>query len=392
MCTHMMATLLKPARPGHAAWQDEARQHFADAEVIVDAKDLAAMDAVVGAVNELAASPIYRDRVLAEAPPLARAATQPDAGLFAGFDFHLTADGPKLIEINTNAGGAFYGALLDDLRHDSGAPGTRSLREWQDLFVKQVRNEWALAGRDRLRTVAIVDDMPEAQFLKLEFEMAAQALRDAGIDTMIVAPQALSFRDGALLAGGKRIDLVYNRLTSFALDRPEDAPLRDALEAGAAWITPGPRAHALLACKKNLVLMGDAAFLGTTGISAPAREALLNAVPETIRLTPENAAMLWDDRDQRYFKPLSGYGSRGVYAGSKLTRKAWDAILATGQYVAQREVPPSRVEVPGSGLMRCDVRTYAYRGHSFMRLARLYRGQTTNFRTPGGGFAPVLAP
>jgi hypothetical protein len=222
--------------------------------------------------------------------------------------------------------------------------------------------------------------------------MAAQALRDAGIDTMIVSPQALSFRDGALQAGGKRIDLVYNRLTSFALDRPEDAPLSEALEAGAAWITPGPRAHALLACKKNLVLMSDAAFLGTTGISVSAREALLKAVPETIRLTPENAAALWDDRDHWYFKPLSGYGSRGVYAGSKLTRKAWDAILSTGQYVAQREVPPSRVEVPGAGLMRCDVRTYAYQGRAFTRLARLYRGQTTNFRTPGGGFAPVLAP
>jgi hypothetical protein len=259
------------------------------------------------------------------------------------------------------------------------------------LFVKQVRNEWALAGRDRLRTVAIVDDTPEAQFLKLEFEIAAQALRDAGIDTMIVAPQALSLRDGALEAGGKRIDLVYNRLTSFALDRPEDAPLRDSLEAGAAWITPGPRAHALLACKMNLVLLGDAAFLGATGIPAAAREVLLEAVPETIRVTPENGATLWDDRDQWYFKPLSGYGSRGVYAGSKLTHKVWDAILESGQYVAQREVPPSRIEVPGSGLMRCDVRTYAYQGQSFMRLARLYRGQTTNFRTPGGGFAPVLA-
>jgi hypothetical protein len=27
---------------------------------------------------------------------------------------------------------------------------------------------------------------------------------------------------------------------------------------------------------------------------------------------------------------------------------------------------------------------------TWLRAARLYRGQTTNFRTPGGGFAPVL--
>ena len=33
-------------------------------------------------------------------------------GVFMGYDFHLAADGPKLIEINTNAGGAFLNALL----------------------------------------------------------------------------------------------------------------------------------------------------------------------------------------------------------------------------------------------------------------------------------------
>ena len=34
---------------------------------------------------------------------------------------------------------------------------------------------------------------------------------------------------------------------------------------------------------------------------------------------------------------------------------------------------------------------YVYRGDVQLVTARLYRGQTTNFRTPGGGFAPVLA-
>lgn len=29
-----------------------------------------------------------------------------------GYDFHVTPEGPKLIEINTNAGGAFLNAAL----------------------------------------------------------------------------------------------------------------------------------------------------------------------------------------------------------------------------------------------------------------------------------------
>lgn len=385
----MMATQVRSAGRAHSAWRDAAQPRFATAEVRVDPKDIAAMDDVAAAVNELAASHVYRTRVLADAPALASFTMQPDAGLFAGFDFHMSADGPKLIEVNTNAGGAFYGALLDDTRHAAGDPGTRTLQDWLDLFVQQVRQEWALAGRSHLRTVAIVDDTPAEQFLRLEFDMAAEALKQAGIEAFVLPPQALTFHNGALEFGGKRIDLVYNRLTSFALDRPEDAPLREALAAGAAWVTPGPRAHALLACKKNLVLMGDATFLETTGITMAAREALLRSVPETIRVTQANAATLWDDRDRWYFKPLSGFGSRGVYAGCKLTRRTWDTIVESADYVAQANVPPHRIEVQGHWPMRCDVRNYAYQGRTFMRLARLYRGQTTNFRTPGGGFAPV---
>ncbi len=39
---------------------------------------------------------------------------------------------------------------------------------------------------------------------------------------------------------------------------------------------------------------------------------------------------------------------------------------------------------------KMDVRLYTYAGKTLLVAARLYQGQTTNFRTPGGGFAPVL--
>ena len=37
-----------------------------------------------------------------------------------------------------------------------------------------------------------------------------------------------------------------------------------------------------------------------------------------------------------------------------------------------------------------DVRLYTYDGRGLLAAARLYQGQTTNFQTPGGGFAPVF--
>ena len=40
--------------------------------------------------------------------------------------------------------------------------------------------------------------------------------------------------------------------------------------------------------------------------------------------------------------------------------------------------------------MKVDIRNYTYDRQVQLLAARLYQGQTTNFRTPGGGFAPVF--
>ncbi len=40
--------------------------------------------------------------------------------------------------------------------------------------------------------------------------------------------------------------------------------------------------------------------------------------------------------------------------------------------------------------MKVDIRNYVYAGAVQLLAARLYQGQTTNFRTERGGFAPVL--
>jgi len=205
---------------------------------------------------------------------------------------------------------------------------------------------------------------------------------------VIADPRELVFREGRLWLGAMAIDLVYNRLTSFALDRDADEALREAMLAGAVVVTPDPRTHALLARKRNLALLGDEAFLRGANVDAHTRETLHRAVPHTVLLTCENASSLWLDRARHYFKPDAGFGSRAVYDGAKLTAKTWRE-LTSSDYVAQARIDPPRVEMPEFGTMRFDVRTFAYGASPFMRLARVYRGQTTNFRTPGGGFAAV---
>ena len=67
----------------------------------------------------------------------------------------------------------------------------------------------------------------------------------------------------------------------------------------------------------------------------------------------------------------------------------WEEILG-GQYVAQALVVPSERRIAADTALKVDVRNYVYSGEVQLLAARLYQGQTTNLRTAGGGFAPVL--
>ena len=76
-----------------------------------------------------------------------------------------------------------------------------------------------------------------------------------------------------------------------------------------------------------------------------------------------------------------------------MTKRVFEEI-ALGGYVAQALVPPSerRLLIDGEERdLKLDLRNFVYRGEVQMASARLYQGQTTNFRTPGGGFAAVFS-
>ena len=70
----------------------------------------------------------------------------------------------------------------------------------------------------------------------------------------------------------------------------------------------------------------------------------------------------------------------------------WGEILA-GDYIAQALVPPGERLIEdhqAPQALKFDVRNFVYDGAVQFITERLYHGQTTNFRTPGGGFAPVF--
>src|SRR5690606_30477051 len=88
------------------------------------------------------------------------------------------------------------------------APGTRSVEQLGMVFVKMFEQEWrTMRGEQPLRTIAIVDEAPETQYLYPEFLLFQDLLRRAGYSAVIVAPEALAYRDGKLLRDDLGIDL-----------------------------------------------------------------------------------------------------------------------------------------------------------------------------------------
>lgn len=376
---------------------------FAALPVFVARAHVDAMRAVIEAVESALAVPAVREALLAAAPAIARVDHGP-RGVFLGYDFHLGTAGPQLIEINTNAGGALLNAALgaaqkaccdevDLLMGSALASTTRDLSAFEDEVVAMFRAEWRLARGDApLARVAIVDDAPEKQYLHPEFLLFRRLFERAGLAAVVADPRELRHDGDRLRHGELPIDLVYNRLTDFALAEDANAALRSAYLANDVVLTPHPRAHALYADKRNLALLGDAERLSGLGVDPATTALLAAAIPCTRIVDPADGERLWAERRRWFFKPVDGYGGKAAYRGDKLTRGTWQQILQR-PYVAQAIVPPSErtIEIDGTlQKLKLDLRNYAYDGKVQLVAARLYQGQTTNFRTAGGGFAPVF--
>jgi hypothetical protein len=341
------------------------------------------MAALVRALARLAGNPRYHALVAPQVPISARF-DPGHAAVMMGYDFHLTPDGPRLIEVNTNAGGILPAWLAGH----PGAPVPERLQErLRATFAAEIQAHSCGALR-KPRRIAIIDETPAQQFLYPEMQLFAELFQAWGVMAAVVDPVELSASSDGVLLDGERVDLIYNRHCDFYLETLPLAGLLAAYRAGTVCLTPNPFSYGLLADKRRLVQWRDQQLLVACGLSAADCTLLRECVPESLLLGDADREQLWRERSEWVFKPVDRFGSRGVLVGEKMTRGRFEQLAAPTTLV-QRLVPPALTEVPGYGPMKTDIRLYAYRERVLGVTARLYRGQVTNLRTAGGGFAAV---
>ena len=346
------------------------------------------MARLVQLLDRLSRNPAYRRLVMPVAPAIAGFDPGHDAVMMC-HDFHLTEAGPKLIEVNTNAGGSLPAFLADRQRESLEAGRLPAKVKARLLGQFAAEFQRFTAGKaSRPARIVILDDRPEQQFLYQEMRIFADLFRDWGAAAAIADPGELEAGKNGVFLNGKPVDMVYNRHCDFYLEGEAMRGLREAYLAKRICLSPNPHVYALLADKRRMVLWTEADFTRQVGLTEQESQLLQRTVPKSRLLQDLDPEQVWEERRDLVFKPVAKFGSRGVLLGGKTTRKRFGQ-LPPDETLVQELVPPSMTEVPGREEMKTDFRVFAYRNRLLGVTARLYRGQVTNLRTEGGGFAKV---
>ncbi len=356
--------------------------------VDISRHDLKRMHTLVRTLFHLSQRKSYHQRVFPDVPEIARFDPGHTA-LMMGYDFHLGTDGPRLIEVNTNAGGAFV-AWQSQMRDLQGGDGIPLSERYQQRLLFSFQREWREFSRARqaLQCLVILDEDPPNQPLYPEMVSCRDWLISHGIDARIADPGDLQTGTDGLYHQGRKVELIYNRHCDFYLEDEAQASLRSAYLAGNICLSPNPFAYGLLADKRRMILWSDEEELQQLGLLAARTRLLLGMVPLSRLMADMDATQLWNERKELIFKPVNKFGGRGVLMGKSITRKRF-AELEPDSTLVQQLVAPSQVTNPDGESFKLDLRLFVYRDHLLGVGARLYQGQLTNLRTPGGGFAPV---
>ncbi len=279
-----------------------------------------------------------------------------------GVDFHITHEGPKIIEINSNAGGLVTSAIWAH-RHDH-----QRMHNALSAFVLSMQESYREMTGNDLKTMAITDHDPEHQFTIYDFLLTKKLMESIGVRCDILDPKDLN----------SNYDFIYNRSCDFLLSSEDSQTMKSLYTSGDCCVAPNPYMFCLLSDKRAMVTIND--FLSAhEGDYSALRSALLPCMHIRDFVATGNRRSGW------YFKHAMQYGGADVFRGRKLSVAKLQHILSE-DYIVQKEAKPATVlynEVP----FKYDVRVFVWKEQVIDLSIRTYRGRITNFRTPEGGYA-----
>lgn len=292
-----------------------------------------------------------------------------------GYDFHLTPDGPRLIEINNNAGGLFTGRAWLAQPAIPDLPGSL-----EERLTGMFHKNW--------RTIAIMDERIEEQYMYPEMLAFARLLEEDGRRVVLLDPAGLQPGvKGDLYANGMKIDAIYNRHTDFYLQSEEMTHIRAAYLRDRVCLTPNPRSYGLLGDKRRMVDWWHEGLLESLNLPEKEVRLIRRTVPEIHLLSDMDRESVWKERRHWVFKPVARHGGKGVLLGRSMSRKRFEA-MDPDQTVVQHYIQPTEV-LREKGRFKMDLRLYTHGEHLIALAGRVYQGMLTNFRSPGSGFVPV---
>lgn len=327
------------------------------------------------AAEQLAAETLQLESALLQRPDLRRRLGLPQAleRLFRSslpltpaaarvmrFDFHLTSDGWRISEVNSDVPGGFteasaFAAMMAE-QLGGQLPGNPAA-EYADALA-------ANGKRIVLITAAgFIEDQQVVAGLSRLLEMR-------GCDAILAQPQQLSWRDGGALLANRPIDAVVRFYQAEWLAKlPRRTGWTNLFVAGRTPVANPPASA--LSESKRLPLLWD-----ELNVPVPAWRRYL---PET--RDPRDVPWRTDER----WLVKTAYCNTGdsVTLRERATQKQWrstrlDVFFRPRQWLAQRRFQTLAVETPLGELFPC-IGVYTINGRAAGIYGRLSRGPVTDY-------------
>jgi uncharacterized circularly permuted ATP-grasp superfamily protein len=348
----------------------------------------------------------------AEVPWVVLDPGSPDVAL-SRLDAFLTDDGPRFIEINSDAPAGFgYGDRMARIFEEM--PLFRAFREKvpvryvssEAALVRAVLAPWRAQGGAGNPVVAIVD-WAEVK-TRADQEILREAISARGSRCVLVDPRAMEVREGRLWTPAEPVDVVYRRaVLSELVERADD--VRAFFSAYRDSLCPFVNSFRcrLSEDKAFFALLTDEAF--SPLMSPEEAEFVSRLVPWTRKLEERRTRkdgreidlvpFVLGERERLVLKPAHAYGGKSVYVGNETPVAEWEAAVRAGlgrPWVVQERVtiPEEPFPVFDGGALRfvplkVNTNPFYVAGDDSGAVTRASRSSVINV-SAGGGSVPTF--